>query len=187
MEKACERCGAKFTRPPSLMGRFCSKSCWYGSNRKNTTTRRRMLYRPDHALAGNTGLVSAARAILFNRIGAGWHSCHWCGRKIRWRIGKSGNLVDAVIADHVNNDPLDDAPENIVASCGACNGTRTQAIRTGELFVTNPNGTRARAVERQCQTCQSTFLVVPAQLNKPGKGRYCSLSCARKAPRKQRQ
>jgi len=183
MKANCERCGKPYSRPPALIGRFCSKSCAYAAMRKDSTTVRRMRYLPSHPLAGKTGLVSEARAVLFERVGPGWHPCHWCGKKVRWLRNRRGSVKGALVADHLDSNQLNDSPENIVASCGSCNGTRTQSIKDGELFVTRYNGARARAIERTCAACQAPFLVIISQSRNPAKGRYCSRSCARKAPR----
>jgi hypothetical protein len=180
VESSCENCGTKFERPPSQLGRFCGKACAYAARRKRVTTYRRMRYLPSHPLAGRTGLVSDARRILYDRIGPGWHPCHWCGCKVRWVVGARGGGANALVADHVDSDPLNDAPGNIVPACVTCNGTRTQSIKAGELFVVRPNGTRTRATERTCAVCGSKFLVAKAQLRIPGKGLACSRSCARK-------
>lgn len=188
MERVCENCGDVFARPPSLIGRFCSKQCAYTARRKAVTEHRRILRAPEHPLAGSTGLVSAARAALYDKLGPGWHACHWCGRKVRWLIGVRGNPRTALVADHVDSDPLNDAIANLVPACGTCNATRTQSIKTGELFVVGSNGkgNRTRATARTCLICGASFLVATAQLRTPGKGLCCSRSCARRLPRQPR-
>lgn len=184
MLKTCAFCAKSYNRPPSLAGSFCSKACAYAARRKDVTDHRRMRYLPNHPLAGKTGLVSEARTVLYTRIGGGVHQCHWCGCAIRWVTGRCGYTAGAIVADHVDNDPINDAQENIVASCGPCNGARTRKISKDELFVERSNGTRLRAVERTCAKCDKPFLIPPAFLRKPNGGLYCSLSCARKGPRK---
>jgi hypothetical protein len=183
MDNHCVRCGIKYSRPPALIGSYCSKQCAYADRRKSVTGVRRMRYLPTHPLAGKTGLVSEARVILFERLGPGWHSCHWCGKKVRWLHNRRGAVKGALVADHLDSNPLNDFPKNLVASCGTCNGTRTRAIRSGELFVIRCDGTRTRAIERTCLTCRSPFLTPIAESRYPNKGRYCSRSCARRAPR----
>lgn len=179
MEKSCERCGKPYNRPPALAGRFCSKQCAYAARRKERPKYRRQRYLPDHPLAGATGLVSDARVVLYARVGPGWHACHWCGAKVRWLINRRGNARGALIADHLDGDPLNDSPDNVVVSCGGCNGTRGRVIQAGELFVAN-GAARTRAVERVCARCHRPFLVGVAQARTPGKGLYCSRSCARR-------
>lgn len=182
MENNCERCGARYSRAPSLLGRFCSTECGYAARTMERTTHRRMRYLPTHPLSGKTGLVSAARALLFDRIGPGWHACHWCSRVVEWRVGEPGNARDALIADHVDGDELNDAPDNVVPSCGSCNGTRARKVNDTEEYIVRKNGTRLRATRTVCHCCGETFFVAPSALL-DGKGLFCSRSCARSKKR----
>lgn len=181
----CDNCGAAITRPPSLLkGRhaYCDRECRSEGMRKMRTKTRRMRVDPSHPLAGKTGRFAEARAVLYDRIGPGPHPCHWCGQAVNWAVGLIGQRPDTLIADHVNGDPLDDRPENIVPACGTCNGSRTQAIRTDEDFVIR-GSRRLRATPRTCETCGAEFLSVLSEVA-IGKGRFCSRSCARLAPRR---
>lgn len=140
---------------------------------------------PGHPLAGVTDLVSEARAALFDSIGWGPHPCHWCSTAVDWKVvrkGQSTNGASALVADHVDNDPLNDALENLVPSCQVCNGSRHgRRVQDGERFIVRPNGTRLRAVERTCEHCGTAFLIAPALFrNRPNAGRFCSRSCARR-------
>ena len=140
-----------------------------------------MRYLPGHPLAGKTGLVSEARAVVYERLGGGKHPCHWCGDPVVWRQGARGNVAGSLIVDHLNADPLDDRPENLVQSCARCNTARGQAHRAvadDEPYVTDSSGHRHRAAERSCERCGEPFLIARANL-RPGKGRFCSRSCAR--------
>lgn len=177
MERRCDQCGGQYDRPPSQIGRFCSKKCAYAERRKERTTHRRMRYLPGHPLSGATGLVADARVVLYEKIGPGDHVCHWCGREISWVTGTRGNQRGALVADHLDNDPLNDEPSNLVASCGACNGTRTQRVGDDETFVTI-GSRRLRALERSCESCGKGFLSPKSEVA-VGKGRFCSRSCAR--------
>lgn len=179
MNRACNHCGATYSRPFSQLGSFCSPKCAYAARTKRRTSVRRLRYLPSHPLAGSTGLLSAARAILYERLGPGWHHCHWCSGGIRWLRGHQGNNTRAILADHLDSNPLNDAPENIVPACGRCNGSRTQSVKDNEPHIVRPSGTRVRAVARNCEACGTAFLVVRAELNS-GRGRFCSRSCARR-------
>jgi len=181
MENACANCGATYSRPPSWIGSYCSKVCAYKARTKDRTTVRRNVYRPGHPLAGRTGLLSCARATLFDKIGRGLHPCHWCGKPVNWAVGQRGQPADTLVADHLNADPLDDRPENLVAACGTCNGTRARAVGDDEPFINRPNGTRLRAVIVTCAHCHTQFLAIQAQVAN-GKARFCSRSCARRHP-----
>lgn len=108
-------------------------SCYYRKRRTGTTKAREWSYkskstdgyvrliRSDHPMAVN-GVVLEHRAVLYDRIGAGHHPCHWCGSSVEWRNGSraKGNLV----ADHLDGQKANNEPDNLVPSCIACNGTR---------------------------------------------------------------
>lgn len=142
-----------------------------------------MRHCPGHPLAGKGGLLAEARAVLFDRLGPGPHPCHWCGKLVDWRVGKrgNGNHPDALVADHVNSDGLDDSPENIVGACGTCNMLRSRRVQDDELFIER-GGTRHRAVERVCGTCDAPFLIEVTNA-KAGEGKYCSILCMQRRPR----
>jgi len=151
------------------------------------TARNRLRKLSEHPLAPPSGIVAVSRMVLFEKIGAGSHSCHWCGSRITWRVRNTTNLnKDDLVADHLNWDRTDDSPENLVPSCPVCNAHRTRAndqrlIAEDELTVMWGNA-RTRAVQRFCNICGKPFLTIPAEVKK-GKGRFCSRSCARKAKR----
>ena len=177
--KPCETCGAKVTRPKSQMKIrvFCSKACAYEGLKLANPKARRRVYLPNHSLADKSGYVQQSRVILYQRIGPGWHSCHWCGKKVRWTT-LYGKTKHCLVADHVNDDELDDSPDNLVPSCQSCNGTRWHQVSDDELFITRANGTRLRAVRRKCEKCKGQFLASPSQIA-AGRGRFCSRSCLR--------
>lgn len=132
----------------------------------------------DHPIAPASGLVAIARLNLYEKIGPGLHPCNWCGTIITW---KPGNTPGALLADHLDWNRSNDAPENLVASCHLCNSKRTNSGRPladGELTMMWSN-CRTRAVKRECEWCAEEFLTIPAQVAK-GMGRFCSRSCAGK-------
>lgn len=148
-------------------------------------TSRRMCYLPDHPLAGKNGYVSEHRVVLYEKIGAGPHPCHWCGTEVHWTKAVQGTgHKGMLVGDHINGDPLDNRPDNLVPSCQGCNVGRVRRLPDDVLAVTQSNGTRRRAVERSCEQCGATFLTSLDQV-RVGKGRFCSMSCARKTPRAQ--
>ena len=176
---------------PGKANRFCSLACYHASgprgNRVERPKQQRLKRARAHPLAPASGFVSESRIVLYDKIGAGDHPCHWCGATLRWRPGE-GLASDSLLADHLDWDIHNNAPENLVPSCNACNAHRTRQgdrrlIREEELFITNRNGSRARARRVHCQACGTEFLVRVSQV-RSGKGRFCSMSCARKWPRK---
>jgi hypothetical protein len=188
----CETCGSDFEQKwPSRPGRFCSRRCYYESGVPRIYKERvkgpRMRSVPGHPIAPPSGYVAVARLALWEKIGSGPHRCHWCGTEVDW---KRGLVAGALVADHLNWDIHDDRPENLVPSCNHCNHTRTRdndrrRITEGEV-TTTWGGFTTRAVERKCEFCGDTFLIPPAATTR-GRGRFCSRSCARRAPRRKRK
>lgn len=77
----------------------------------------------DHPLATTGSVVMEHRKVLFDTIGPGPHECHWnetygCGRiSLEW----GGLQGDSLCVDHLDHDRTNNAPENLVPSCIACN------------------------------------------------------------------
>lgn len=139
-----------------------------------------------HPVAPPSGVAPIARIVLWDKIGPGPHACHWCGGEVQWTTA-GPYAPAALLADHLDWDPTNDVPENLVPSCNPCNAHRrkngqARIIKDGEL-KTLWGGCVTRAVERHCETCGSRFLTIPAEVKK-GKGRFCCRSCARRAPRR---
>lgn len=172
MDGTCEQCGTMYQRPPSTIGRFCSAACKRQAQRKSKTTVRRMRYAPKHPLAPPSGYVSGARCILYDRIGPGVHPCHWCGTPVEWAVGVRGN--HGLVADHADNDPLNDQPGNIVPACGRCNVSRGRMVKDSETFITREKGTRLRVSKQTCRTCGKPFMQTVSLRH------YCSRTCCRK-------
>lgn len=140
---------------------------------------------PEHPLATKNGQVGRHRMVLYDAIGPGPHKCHWCGREIHWVVGVRGGPSSALVVDHLDGNPHNNALENLVPSCQACNKRRANPdheIKDGEPFVTWPDGSRHRAIERVCEHCGKTFLIAAAQVSgrRANDGKYCSRSCARR-------
>lgn len=186
----CEKCGSDFTpRHANRAGRFCSLACYHASgrpDRKAVTSGTRMRRVPGHPLAPPSEVVAECRLVLYDKIGPGPHPCEWCGEAVDWKPGEWTN-PNALVADHLDWDVHNNDPANLVPSCRQCNAHRVKGggralIQEDELFVTNANGSRSRAVERLCVICGAGFVARVSQV-KIGRGLYCSRSCARRAPR----
>lgn len=176
----CEKCGKSFTAKLGTAGRFCSHPCYAASMAAPYVSG--VAHRPrkarNHPIAPPSGTVAIARLVLYDKIGPGDHPCHWCGFTLRWTNQRT---PDAIFADHVDHDPTNDAPDNLVPSCHRCNAHRT---RLGDRRLIQPgeptlliNGKPTRAVERNCEYCGEAFLALPAFI-RAGKGRFCSRDCA---------
>lgn len=137
------------------------------------------LARPNSSISkdGRTVEVHAHRIILFAKIGAGPHRCHWCGQPVAW-VSAPGSA--RLVSDHVDGDIHNNDPANLVPSCSGCNANRSHPgrIQDGEPFVVI-QGRRHRAIERVCQQCGTPFLM-SAALAKNGRGKFCSHSCTAK-------
>lgn len=82
---------------------------------------RTLRYEYEHPLADSvSGELLEHRKVLWEKLGCESvdceHGCHWnCGRVLTWG-GREGIHVDHLDEDKLNNDP-----ENLVVSCFACN------------------------------------------------------------------
>ena len=125
-------------------------------------------------------MIYVHKLVLYRKIGAGTHPCHWCGKELEWKRGTAGN---ALICDHLDGDPSNNDPGNLVPACNGCNTIRARssfrpAIADGELWVETSKG-RTRAVEIVCEVCGKTCLVHISR-SKRGTATVCSRSCAGK-------
>lgn len=190
IHRSCETCGKPFTtlfRKLALnQGRFCSLQC-AGMARRNgsPTTRYAFVHRPDHPLW--TGQkIPEHRILLYDKLGPGPHPCHWCGEMVDWMPGNA-TRHGSLVVDHLDNDGRNNALENLVPSCHTCNvrrGMRHRMIPDDVLTIDNPHGRGKRRVEvRICQTCGVEFMFATFD-TRPNRGRFCSMSCARRGKRK---
>jgi hypothetical protein len=140
-----------------------------------------------HPLADKQGHLPAHRLLLYEAIGPGTHPCHWCNSPVTWMNGpytKKGCLV----VDHIDNDGRNNTLSNLVASCQGCNTKRHKAnlVSDQETFMLRKSiPGRHRAVQRSCELCGSSLLVSSSE-TRSSRGRFCSMSCARRAPRRGR-
>jgi hypothetical protein len=185
MVKVCKYCGKEFSFPDwkttPNKGQYCTMSCrakatW--TNRKSDDARYRCIRNPHHPLASKNGTVHEHRAMLYDKIGPGPHSCNWCGRLLDWLPGKK-NIQGSITVDHLDNNGRNNVLDNLVASCHGCNCSRGRkdSIQDTELFITmKGNRGRHRAVERICKNCGKTFLHLKAD-KRPNAGQFCSKPC----------
>lgn len=193
VERTCEQCGQSFTAKHTFVlqgvARFCSRGCFDLSRRgpRVVDVRYRMMRAKGHPVAPPSGIAPVARVMLYDHLGGGWHPCHWCGRLVGWRPGVGVRDPDALLVDHLDHDPTNDVLPNLVPSCNDCNSHRTingrrSRIQPGDLTKRMADGRVVRVIERSCELCGGSFLTRTAEVKK-GKGRFCSRSCARRAPR----
>jgi len=189
MPNTCEHCGIHFEPKWPGAGRFCSRACYNAAGRgptKSVTKDQRKRTARGHPLAPPSGIVAVSRLVLYDKIGPGAHSCHWCGQSVSWQVGGGAATAGNLLADHLNWDRQDNSPENLVPSCNPCNAHRTRngdrrRLGDDELTVVW-SGRRTRAIERVCERCGEPFLIPPSAA-KDGNGRFCSRACLWARPR----
>lgn len=90
----------------------------------------RVQHLPGHPLAPGSGRVYVHRAVLYDKIGPGTHPCHWCGKAVRWTVGKA---PDMLTVDHLDGHGDHNDPANLVPACHKCNSARASAMRSDVL------------------------------------------------------
>lgn len=90
-------------------------------------SRYRNRYAAGHPLEtpGSKGQVGVHRIVLFEAIGPGVHTCHWCGDEVAWHPQPGEQLL---VPDHLDNDGLNNERANLVPSCRACNQRRGRNV-----------------------------------------------------------
>lgn len=133
-QRECRTCGASF-RPTTAAsvtkgeGIYCSRQC-AGAWRSRTAKRdnRQSIRNPEHPLAMRNGRVPFHRYVLYERIGPGTHSCHWCGDAVTWaNRGIRGAFNGDLLADHLDGHITNNSAANLVPACNNCNTVRALA------------------------------------------------------------
>jgi len=193
-KRTCEMCKSDFDCRiwrKGNRGRYCSKSCatrahWAKGKtmpKKNDIQNYRQLVIHGHPLASANGQVKEHRAVLYAKIGPGKHPCHWCGKEVEWLPGE-GMKGNVLIADHVDENFLNNDPDNLEPSCSVCNSRRVVGSHKGrvldsEVFIERLDGCRIRCVTRKCQRCGVEFKARLVNVAR-GRGKYCSIHCRAK-------
>ncbi|MCW2767545.1 MAG: hypothetical protein JWO11_3504 [Nocardioides sp.] len=190
IERQCAVCATPFTTYPSLNKRYCSKACFYIGKRKPDSeynARYRMVtIAANHPLATKRGnRIPEHRLVLWDAIGAGPHVCHKCGTRVTWITGVR-TAKGALVVDHLDRDTHNNAPSNLAPSCHGCNIlNRAYTVEDHEDYSLNAVGNRVRGERRDCGRCGASFVAWPDA--RPGRGLFCSRSCARSTPRVKRE
>jgi len=187
LHRECPICGAPFTTCPSLNQKYCGRTCFHISKRKATedlaTRYRTTNVGRSHPLTLNADTVNEHRIILMKKIGPGTHPCHHCGEPVTWIVG--GRTHEGVlVCDHLDRNPLNNDPSNLAPSCHRCNLLNCdRAVRDDEDYRVIAKGSRVRGERRNCEQCGGSFVAWPSGKQDRGRGRFCSRSCARRAPK----
>lgn len=108
------------------------------------------VYKKGHPLANSIGEIRKSRYVLYEKLEGIPGNCHWCKSPLTWKT---------VCADHLDSNIMNDVPENLVASCRACNANREDGTGYG------------RRTQVACKKCGSGFLP------RSRSTKYCSLIC----------
>lgn len=73
-----------------------------------------------HPLAATSRVVARSRLVLWNKIGPGWHRCHFCRAWVKWKPGARLNEPNVLIVARIDRDWRNDSPENLAPCCRRC-------------------------------------------------------------------
>lgn len=107
-----------------------------------------------HPLASRNGGLHEHRAVLYDKIGPGQHTCYHCGKVVTWQ---TDNAAERLHVDHLDDDKLNNDPSNLEPSCFSCNIHRTRSSRThcpsGHPRTPENTYTAPSTGYRQCRIC----------------------------------
>lgn len=106
-----------------------------------------------HPLAWSDGRVLLSRLTLWEKMDGQDGECHWCDRPIGWFKGLP------IVADHLDSNTLNNAPDNLVASCTPCNAHRSDGTGYG------------RRKPKACEHCSKPFYASQRRV------KFCSPEC----------
>lgn len=114
-----------------------------------------------HPIANSQGKAYAHRVILYDAIGEGPHACHWCKKSLQWYALIPGHQPsDALIADHVDGNRLNNELSNLVPSCQHCNNNRlTERYKARQELAAQAQEMRANGM---------TYKAIAERLNLSG-------------------
>lgn len=78
---------------------------------------------PGHPVAGKRDFAFVHRVALYDKVGPGSHTCHYCSAVVTW--------FEDLEVDHVDHDKSNNEPANLVPCCVSCNRARWNRAKTG--------------------------------------------------------
>jgi hypothetical protein len=94
--------------------------------------------RRGHPVADSNGKVYVHRQVLYDEIGDGPHTCHWCKWDgLNWGINRDD--PSGLVPDHLNSKRDDNRAENLVPTHSWCNNNRHTIEQLGIPWSTFEN------------------------------------------------
>lgn len=81
------------------------------------------VWKPKHPLANKSGYVPLGRLVLWEKLAGADADCHICGRRVSWALTAPAQ-EGALVADHLDFNPLNNVPDNLLPACCPCNAKR---------------------------------------------------------------
>lgn len=82
----------------------------------------------DHPLADRKGGMPYHRFVLYEKLKSpAGAACAWCGYLLPWKLDLSMSNLHVINADHLDGNPENNSPENLVPACWWCNINRSWA------------------------------------------------------------
>ena len=148
----------------------------------------RIIRAAGHPMARADGSAREHRVLLYDAIGSGGHSCHWCGHLVSWELthragGSDQERWDALVVDHLDGERQSNDPAvfdskgglisgNTVPSCPWCNSNRPfwrQFGVSGEEFRGVPPVKRPRFGELAKQAAKGARRPESSSSSEPAK------------------
>lgn len=136
----------------------------------------KFVWQPNHPLAHKRGIVREHRVILYEKIGDGIHKCHWCGKEIEWQT-LTNIQSDSLVPDHLDGNPQNNDPCNLVPSCNSCNSKRDTRIKEDEVWVLDSQGRKNRGKHNYCKYCGNKYIAFASKSQQNKGQHYCSKKC----------
>lgn len=154
-DDTCRVPGCTKTRHIVTRSRNCSMHNWRWRKYGSFDLPPRPPARPDRNGYFKTGGKWVHRKILRAVIGEAPHPCTWCNRMLTWDRD--------LCVDHLDMNPLNNDPHNLMPSCLPCNTRRSAAVRIvthckrGHGFTPENTYINPASGNRSCRECSRAY------------------------------
>jgi hypothetical protein len=155
-DDTCRVPGCLKTRHIPTRSRLCSMHNWRMRQHGSFDLPPRQPVKPDRNGHLKIRREWEHRTVLRAVIGEEPHPCHWCNRTLTWGVD--------LCVDHLDFNPLNNDPRNLVPSCSPCNTRRSAAVRPpvthckyGHAFTPENTYVNPAKGQRVCRTCSREY------------------------------